>query len=432
MLFSKQKTSVRISLLFTLFSSGLFFLFISIFNIYYFYSWNIREALDAHDDVIEVRTAVFHNNPSGYTLEKEFIRAITNSGGIVEMTDGGKYVPKNPEPDPLFLGIYKKEGEWYAKYPVEIPGYKIYFPYNITEHIVEHTSLLFVSLILSVLFLLVTFGVSFFFSRSSLVRVHDILEYITSFQAGKIFQKFPISEPKNDEIIIIGHTLEKAFANIDSQSRIMKQLSADIAHEFRTPLMMMNSELDYMEKSRQYDDGIVHMKQYISGLENLIHSLLILAQVEDGVMTRETVDITQILEKETTIYARKYESKGIELHKNIHKNIHKKTNINMLHIVFANLIENAYKYTNSGRVTITLTNQYFSIADTGMGIDENEQEKIWERFYRVDSARTDVTSYGVGLFLVQKIIEKLGYHITLESTKGKGSLFRIDFNNQED
>lgn len=89
----------------------------------------------------------------------------------------------------------------------------------------------------------------------------------------------------------------------------------------------------------------------------------------------------------------------------------------MLHIVFANLIENAYKYTNSGRVTITLTNQYFSIADTGMGIDENEQEKIWERFYRVDSARTDVTSYGVGLFLVQKIIEKLGYHITLESTK---------------
>lgn len=89
----------------------------------------------------------------------------------------------------------------------------------------------------------------------------------------------------------------------------MKQLSADIAHEFRTPLMMMNSELDYMGKSRQYDEGIVHMKQYISGLENLIHSLLILAQVEDGVMTREIVDISQILEKETTIYAHKYKSK---------------------------------------------------------------------------------------------------------------------------
>ncbi len=89
----------------------------------------------------------------------------------------------------------------------------------------------------------------------------------------------------------------------------------------------------------------------------------------------------------------------------------------MLHIVFANLIENAYKYTDSGTITIILTNQYFSIADTGMGIDEDEQEKIWERFYRVDSARTDVTSYGVGLFLVRKIIEKLGYRITLESTK---------------
>ena len=89
----------------------------------------------------------------------------------------------------------------------------------------------------------------------------------------------------------------------------MKQLSADIAHEFRTPLMMMNSELDYMQKSHQYDEGIIHMKQYISGLENLVHSLLILAQVEDGVMTLEPVDITQILEKETTIYTRKYDSK---------------------------------------------------------------------------------------------------------------------------
>lgn len=89
----------------------------------------------------------------------------------------------------------------------------------------------------------------------------------------------------------------------------MKQLSADIAHEFRTPLMMMNSELDYMGKSREYNKGIIHMKQYIFGLENLVHSLLILAQVEDGVMTREAVDITQILEKETTIYARKYKSK---------------------------------------------------------------------------------------------------------------------------
>lgn len=109
MLFSQQKTSVRISLLFTLFSSGLFFLFISIFNIYYFYSWNIREAHDAYDDVIEVRTAIFQNNSSGSIFEKEFIRAITNSGGIVEMDDGGKYVPKNPEPDSLFFGIYEKE-----------------------------------------------------------------------------------------------------------------------------------------------------------------------------------------------------------------------------------------------------------------------------------------------------------------------------------
>jgi signal transduction histidine kinase len=89
----------------------------------------------------------------------------------------------------------------------------------------------------------------------------------------------------------------------------------------------------------------------------------------------------------------------------------------MLHIVFANLIDNAYKYTDSGVIAITLTNHYFSITDTGAGIDENEQEKIWERFYRVDPARTDVTSYGVGLFLVRKIIEKLGYRIVLESIK---------------
>ena len=199
----------------------------------------------------------------------------------------------------------------------------------------------------------------------------------------------------------------------------MKQLSADMAHEFRTPLMMMSSELDYMSKSGEYGTGIDRMKQHIAGLESLVRSLLTLAQIEDGQMRTEKTDISDLLGKEGETYRKKYARKGIVLKTNIQKNVFKKTNANMLRIVFANLLENAYKYTETGTITLTLTEKRCTVADTGIGIDANEQEKIWERFYRVDASRTDVTSYGVGLFLVKMIVGKLGYSISLESEKGK-------------
>ena len=109
MLFSGKKTSVRIALLFTLFASILFAAFILLLNIFYFYSWNVREGRDSYDDVIEMRTESIRKHVSGNVAEQKFIKSITLIGGTVETAAGGKYFPKETEPEPVFFGIYEKE-----------------------------------------------------------------------------------------------------------------------------------------------------------------------------------------------------------------------------------------------------------------------------------------------------------------------------------
>jgi signal transduction histidine kinase len=104
--------------------------------------------------------------------------------------------------------------------------------------------------------------------------------------------------------------------------------------------------------------------------------------------------------------------------------------------MLVNLIDNAYKYGKSGGhidVSLRLTQKVdlrpllvFTVEDDGIGISEADQKKIWERFYRVDSSRTDGGSSGLGLSMVKWIVGYHGGSIQLDSQIGKGSKFTIE------
>lgn len=103
------------------------------------------------------------------------------------------------------------------------------------------------------------------------------------------------------------------------------------------------------------------------------------------------------------------------------------SNQSMLRIVFSNLLNNAFNYTNIGEIHITLNSKEFSVRDTGIGIVKENIDKIWDRLYRVNASWSLQNGHGLGLFLVKTVVEKLGYTIGVESEQGKGSIFTVKF-----
>lgn len=103
------------------------------------------------------------------------------------------------------------------------------------------------------------------------------------------------------------------------------------------------------------------------------------------------------------------------------------SNQSMLQIIFSNLLNNAFNYTNTGEIHITLNSKEFSVRDTGIGIIKENIDKIWDRLYRVNASWSLQNGHGLGLFLVKTVVEKLGYTIGVESEQGKGSIFTVKF-----
>jgi signal transduction histidine kinase len=141
----------------------------------------------------------------------------------------------------------------------------------------------------------------------------------------------------------------------------------------------------------------------------------------------ERADVAKLLDLAIDLYQDVAEEKGILIDKQfsgIHEVVIDPVRIRL---VFANLIDNAIKYTpRNGRVTVLLRDEPQSLAmtirDTGVGISAEDLPRIWERFYRADKSRSE-PGLGLGLSLVKAIIEAHGGHVLVTSKPGEGSEF---------
>ena len=216
-----------------------------------------------------------------------------------------------------------------------------------------------------------------------------------------------------------------------------KQFMSDVSHELRTPLSILSSEIDVaLKKPRQtvfYKQILTSNKQEVDRLAALVGNLLFLAKEDQRQQTIkfERVDITDLL-GEVIVSLRD-------------KSVKKKISVSfapadeaivvlgqplMLKQLFLNIIDNALNYTPiNGNVQIYLeaSQQYarIKVKDSGIGIAKQDQKKIFERFYRVDSSRSQVIGYGLGLSLCQSIVKLHRGNITVYSRLGKGSVFTV-------
>jgi two-component system phosphate regulon sensor histidine kinase PhoR len=210
---------------------------------------------------------------------------------------------------------------------------------------------------------------------------------------------------------------------------------ANVSHELRTPLTSMVGYLDTLlesdiEDQETRDRFLKIIKEETDRLSILIKDLFNLSKIESQSFDLKAENSEEVLTNVVNLLEKNAEDKKIDFTVQIPDNLPPVYMVReQIKQVLINLIDNAVKYTPAGgKINIKVEKErdkvYFSVKDNGIGIPQSDQERIFERFYRVDKARSRVLGgTGIGLSIVRNIIKQHGSEIQVKSREGEGSEF---------
>ncbi|MBU1872718.1 cell wall metabolism sensor histidine kinase WalK [bacterium] len=236
--------------------------------------------------------------------------------------------------------------------------------------------------------------------------------------------------PANEEIVIVFHDISE----IMRLQQLKKDFVVNVSHELRTPLTAIKGFVETLE-----DDFIPGNKRYLEIIErhtdrliNIVNDLLLLAEIEDKSQLQiEEVNIAQMQTDLTKLFAEKISTKKLQLEWEIADELSIiSCDPFKLEQVFINLLDNAIKYTDKGKIKIRFSqisnNTLIEIEDTGIGIPEEHLSRIFERFYTVDKSRSRrLGGTGLGLSIAKHIVLLHNGRIDVESAPGTGTTFSI-------
>jgi signal transduction histidine kinase len=262
----------------------------------------------------------------------------------------------------------------------------------------------------------------------------DEMEMLTILgnQAAIAIENANLFETVKREKIKVERSLEKE-RDLDE---LKSEFVAIAAHNLRTPLTIADGYLSsLLDKESEYGKDVKErleiIKNSIKQLITLNEELLTITLIEKGELriSREDVDLAELIDKVTRNFSHILKSKGLELVKNLPDDIPKVFVDKMrIEVAIQSLLDNAIKYTEQGKIEIVLNKEpkrvVFEISDTGMGIPEEELKSIFAKFHQVKERRLQhIPGVGLGLYIVKLIIESHGGEVWVDSELGKGSRF---------
>lgn len=231
--------------------------------------------------------------------------------------------------------------------------------------------------------------------------------------------------------------LVKAKEQAEESDRLKSAFLANMSHEIRTP---MNGIIGFSSLLKRPNLTEKKQQKYIEIIEqngkrmlNLINDIIDISKIEAGLVkvTKTEIIFNDLLENVYTFFKPEADQKGLDLRietSNINQRAIIKTDIDKLNAILINLVKNAIKYTNKGYIEIgyktTKNLLKFHISDTGIGIPQNRQNEIFERFIQDDTVnKIAQEGAGLGLAISKSFIEMLDGEIWVESKIGEGSTF---------
>lgn len=288
--------------------------------------------------------------------------------------------------------------------------------------------------------------VYYFLVSRSLKPLKELKEKVQEIDIDKVDNEKKIyMEGQSQEIEELSLAFQKSLDKIYGSYAREKALSSSIAHELNTPVAVMKSSLEiYLMKNkvedRELKELLDNFDENIDRISKIIESLLFLNRRENAISRK--FDIKDLVEEIVFDLEDLAEEKNVNLISKMRSREIYTSDI-LLERVLYNLGKNAIAYNKDGGLVVfdfaeNEENYFIYVRDTGLGIDEEEKEKVFDLFYRVDESRNKKTGgYGIGLNLVKNIVEKLGGQVLIrdnlnENNEIRGSVFEVRLPNSKE
>ncbi len=280
-------------------------------------------------------------------------------------------------------------------------------------------------------------GGGYLLMRNALRPMDHIATTAERITSRNLNERLPVA-PTGDEVERLSVSLNRMMERLEDAFHHISRFSADASHEIRTPLAIIRGELENAFQlpglTSELRDTIGSALEEAERLSRIVEQLLEMSRLEAGEtlvdrtrfdfneMTRSTVDQMRLLAEEKSVQLRFEGIKAIDFEGDPLR----------LKQVVVNLVDNAIKYTPAGGSVCVSTlpmdgKVVLEVTDTGIGVPQEALSQIFDRFFRVDKARSrQLGSTGLGLAIVKSICAAYNGTITVKSAEGKGAVFRVE------
>ena len=326
-------------------------------------------------------------------------------------------------PDEIYISIPDEEWNNFAK------NFSIQVYNNKADY--KKSSLLF-STLLSLLGGVITF----FISGHALKPLCDFSKKIEVVQAQNLSDS-RIEENKFSELNQLSVSYNKMLERLSEAYKLQRQFTANAAHELRTPLAVMQLQIDLYNSSKHPNNDtsaqqtISMITEQTERLSKMVRTLLDMSELQT-IARDEEIAISALVEEVLADLEPLAQEKGINLIEKCDNVLLMGSDILIYRLVY-NLVENAIKYNFSGgTVTVNATQQnsqlHLTVEDTGNGIPEELKERIFEPFFRLDKSRSrELGGVGLGLALVREIVRVHNGSILVKNNANSGTTFEVIF-----
>jgi len=311
------------------------------------------------------------------------------------------------------------------------------------RHIQEVQQLLIFLLAIGIPFtLLATSAGGWFLASHALDPIDRITSAARQISASDLHRRLNLDLP-NDEVGRLARTFDDMLVRLEDAFERQKRFIADASHEMRTPLTILKGDVEVAlnrpRSAEEYRETLEMVNQTTDRLAALVEELLLLARADNkqAQLKLESFNLSELLSKETAKLIPRAVQKNITLNLDTPPALPIEADPGKLARLFMNLIDNAIKYATPGdSVTVTVSDQNgwarVAISDTGPGIPPDHLSQLFERFYRIDKARSrrvsdDYSSSGsgLGLSIAQWLAQVHHGRIEVDSRVGEGATFIV-------